>query len=380
MKTILAVTLFICCGVNVLFAHSELARVTFQVIAPTLDDSSVVYITGNHEKLGNWNPGAIRLKKMSADIWSFSSQFPKGFTLEFKFTKGSWEQEAVRENGEIPSNNYLDVIQDTTVSFVIKNWKDEFEYEIVGQITGTVVYHQDVKGHGLQARDIIVWLPPGYEKNETKRYPVFYMHDGQNLCDPRTSFIRCDWQIDEVADSLIRKGEIEPIIVVGMYNTSDRTPEYSPGPKGDAYMKFVVNVVKPLIDKTYRTLPDREHTAVGGSSMGGIVSFMLLWEYNDIFSKAACMSPAFKFDNVDYVTTVEKYKGPKKDMLVYIDNGGLGLEARLQPGIDDMIKMLEKKGYKENRDFYWFVDKTAEHNEAAWAKRIWKPLTLFFGR
>ena len=96
MRTLLAATLFIYFSSNVLTARSELVNITFQVIAPTLNDSSDVYIVGNHEKLGNWDPGAIKLKKMSGDTWSISSQFPKGFTLEFKFTKGSWEQEAVR--------------------------------------------------------------------------------------------------------------------------------------------------------------------------------------------------------------------------------------------------------------------------------------------
>lgn len=380
MKKTLFTCFFLSCLVCATMAQGQEVKVTFQVKAPTLSDTSAVYIVGNHEKIGNWDPGKIKLNKIKKDTWRSSFQFSKGFTLEYKFTKGNWETEAVRENGEIPSNSYLDLTQDTTVTIVIKNWKDEFEYEIEGQITGTVAYHRDVEGEGLRARDIIVWLPPDYEMNKDTRYPVFYMHDGQNIIDPRTSFLRIDWQIDEVADSLIRKGEIEPIIIVGMYNTSDRNSEYAPGPLGEAYMKFVVNVVKPLIDQTYRTLPAREHTATGGSSMGGIISFMLLWEYNDVFSKAACMSPAFKIDRTDYVKTVEQYKGPKKDMLVYIDNGGLGLEGRLQPGIDDMMEMLEKKGYKRDKDFYWFVDKEAEHNEAAWAVRIWRPLKLFFGQ
>ena len=380
MKTYLHTLILMIIAANVAFASSELAEVAFKVMTPTLDDSSEVYIAGNRPELGNWNPGEIRLNKIERGIWDLSFRFPKGITLEYKFTKGSWETEAVSENGEISSNSILEVTQDTTVVTVIENWKDQFEYEIEGQITGTVDCYRDLKGKGLRSRDLTVWLPPGYEKNRGVRYPVLYMHDGQNIIDPRTSFLRIDWQIDEVADSLIRKGEIEPIIIVGIYNTSDRNQEYSPGPLCEAYMRFVVKTVKPLIDNTYRTLPGREHTATGGSSMGGLVSFILLWEYNHIFSKAICMSPAFKTGEIDYVSTVKEYPGPKKNIEAYIDNGGIGLETTLQPGIDDMMDILEKKGYKKEGDFYWFVDKNAEHNEAAWAKRIWRPLKLFFGR
>jgi predicted alpha/beta superfamily hydrolase len=114
--------------------------------------------------------------------------------------------------------------------------------------------------------------------------------------------------------------------------------------------------------------------------MGGIISFMLLWQYTNVFSKAACFSPAFKIDDLDYVATVERYTGPKKDVKIYIDNGGLGLEARLQSGVEDMLAVLKKKGYEENSDLFWFVDQNAEHNEAAWARRVWRSLMLFYGK
>ncbi len=380
MKESLLSCLLVFCAGSVASANGQEVSVTFQVSAPTLKDSSAVYIVGDHTKLGNWDPSAVPLKKDKNGMWMIAFHFPFGTQLEYKFTKGSWGTEALTENGEIPPNNRLHVQQDTTITTVIEHWKDAFGYQITSQITGTVVYHREMKGEGIRPRNIIVWLPPHYEKDTDRRYPALYMHDGQNILDPATSFLGIDWQIDETADSLIRTGQIEPLIIVGMYNTPDRTAEYSPGPKGEAYMQFVVETVKPFIDRTYRTLPDRQHTAIAGSSMGGIISFMLLWEHTDIFSKAACFSPAFRIDNLDYTAAVEQYTGPKKDVKIYIDNGGLGLETRLQPGVDEMLAMLKRKGYEENRDFCWFVDKEAEHNEAAWARRAWRPLKLFFGK
>ena len=204
------------------------------------------------------------------------------------------------------------------------------------------------------------------------------LQDGQNLFDPKTSSFGVDWQADENADSLIRDKIIVPIIIVGIYNTSDRSLEYTPTQKGIAYMKFVVNKLKPFIDKTFRTLPGRDFTSVGGSSYGGTISFMLVWYYSKIFSKAACFSPAFKTNRFDLTTVVKNYHGIKKDIELYIDIGGIGLEKKLQPGIDEMISSLKKKRYKLNEDYFWFKDSTARHFEADWAKRFWQPLEIFF--
>lgn len=252
-----------------------------------------------------------------------------------------------------------------------RNDSDGFQ----GQITGVVKYHPAVKSNDLLERNLIVWLPPNYDENPDQRYPVLYMHDGQNIFDPSTSFIGIDWQIDETADSLIRLGEIPPVIIVGIFNTSDRTVEYTPGEKGSAYMDFVVNTVKPLIDNTYRTQSERENTFVGGSSAGGIISFMLVWEYPEIFSKAICMSPAFRNPDgfnyqFNYVTTVQNTESVPDNVFFYMDNGGVDLEALLQPGIDEMLLALDAKGFRLDTDFVFVKDPEATHNEAAWAKRF----------
>jgi predicted alpha/beta superfamily hydrolase len=235
-----------------------------------------------------------------------------------------------------------------------------------------------MKGKWINSRDVAVWLPPGYDTEIRQRYPVLYMHDGQNVFDVKESSFGMEWKVNETAVSLIKQNRITPVIIVGIYNTRNRNAEYSYTDSGYAYMKFIVEELKPFIDKTYRTLPGRKNTAVMGSSMGGLISLMLVWEYPDIFSKAACLSPAFKTAGIDYLPYIEKYKGPKKDIDIYIDNGGVGLENELQPGIEETISLLESKGYKNNLDV--FFDKTAEHNEKAWAARVWRPLLYMFGK
>ena len=363
----------------VLLNAQEKVKVTFCIEAPTIRDSEKVFIVGSVPELGNWNPTKVELDKISKGVFQKTFSLTKDARIEYKFTKGNWQTEALNDNATIPSNSVLIVGNDTTLERTINNWRDKNNFKIAGQITGNVEYHKNFMIDGLKPRDIIVWLPPGYNKDKNKRYPVFYMHDGQNLFDPRTSSMFVDWQVDETADSLIRKGEIKPIIIVGIYNTEDRSEEYSDTPLGHLYMKLIVKKIKPFIDSKYRTMKDRKNTAVGGSSLGGLISMMCAWEYPNIFSKAACFSPAFKISDIDYVKNVLKYFGKKKNLSFYIDNGGVDLDARLLPGVNEMVNALEGKGFIKAKNLFVYIDKTATHNEAAWAKRVWRPLKIFFG-
>ncbi|MBI9073696.1 MAG: hypothetical protein JEY94_19020 [Melioribacteraceae bacterium] len=357
-------------------------KVTFNVFTENVNANESVYIAGNDTKLGNWQPNIVKFNKIDGNIWSKTIQFPSGTPLTFKFTKGDWNKEAMLVNGVVPGNSYLTVTKDTVFNFRALRWKNQFAElsGFNGQITGEVKYHKNFEREDLLPRDIIVWLPPDYKSSLEKRFPVLYMYDGQNIIDPKTAAFGIDWQVDETADSLIRQDKMKSVIIVGINNSSDRTADYSPTPKGFMHMRIIVENIKPLIDKTYRTLPDRSNTAIGGSSMGGIAALMLAWEHTDVFSKAICMSPAFKIDYLDYTKAVESFTGKKKDLKIYIDNGGLGLEVRLQPGIDNMIKVLKNKGYTEGKDLKIIIDKNAEHNEAAWAKRIDEALLYMFGK
>ncbi|MER2997971.1 alpha/beta hydrolase-fold protein [Pontibacter populi] len=353
-------------------------QVTFELYAPALPDSSTVFIVGNQPQLGNWNPAKVAMQHTGKHTWQLKLQFPEQTQLEYKYTLGSWDREGTDAKGFPLQNFSATVTQQTIVKDTIEHWLDKKTRPFKGGITGTVKYHKNLKATGLQDRDIIVWLPEGYDQSKGKKYPVLYMHDGQNIVDPATSSFGVDWQLDETADSLIKAKVIEPIIIVGIYNTSDRSDEYIPGEKGSAYMNFVVHTVKPFIDKQYRTKPGRKHTAIGGSSAGGIMAFMLAWEYPKVFSEAICMSPAFKIQHIDYVDDVLNYSGKKKKLYFYIDNGGIELEEKLQPGIDEMLLALKAKGYQENKDFVWVKAPEDKHSEAAWACRMPKALKLFF--
>lgn len=353
-------------------------KVTFRIHAPALPDTQQVYLSGSTPELGNWQPNRVALQHTGGQVWE-RTLFLKAQSIAYKFTLGSWDTEASDATGKPLPNFSLQLNGDTTVQHDVKDWLKKGERKVSGGITGTVTYHRSLAADSLKPRDLIVWLPPGYEKGN-KRYPVLYMHDGMNVFDPATSSFGVDWRIDETADSLIRSKQMQPAIIVGIYNTPDRMEEYVPGAKGSAYMDFVVNTVKPLIDQTYRTKPGAKHTLTGGSSAGGIMAFMLAWEHPQVFSKAICMSPAFKIMHIDYVKDVQAYTGKKKKLKFYIDNGGIDLEARLQPGIDEMLAALQRKGYREGKDYLWVLDEKAQHNEAAWAKRMPAALKFLLGR
>ena len=352
--------------------------VTFVVTSKAVPTNATVFIAGNHERLGEWNAGMVPLEKKADGSWSRTFSFPAGSELEYKITLGSWAMEAVGTDGVVPGNSKLRVVSNETVRIAVAQWKDDM-HKVEGQITGTVRYHRQMTGEGIKPRDVVVWLPPSYTNSPSKRYPVLYVHDGQNAFDPTTSFLGADWQIDEVADRLIREGKLPEIIVVAIYNTEDRREDYSDTPKGRAYLRFIVEKLKPFIDREYRTQTEREHTAVMGSSMGGLISFLLVWQYPEVFSRAACLSPAFVYRDLDVTTLVEHYDGPDKRLRIYIDNGGVGLDAQLQPGCDKMLRTLQAKGYRLGDNLEWFQDATAEHNERAWSKRVWRPLLFLFG-
>jgi enterochelin esterase-like enzyme len=367
---------------SVIFSQvpAKIIQIEFRVSSPGLPDDSSVYICGNIPQLANWNPGALKMTPVGNHTWNIKIRTETSFPIEYKYTRGSWEKENANANGNPLSNFIIKVKNDTIIINSVPAWLNKTGRKITGQVTGMVIYHRQLKGDGISDRDIVVWLPPEYKKEKSKKYSVLYMQDGQNIFDPATSSFGVDWQIDETCDSLVKAKAIDPLIVVGIYNTRERMSEYTPGKAGSNYMNFVVNIVKPLIDKSYRTLPDRKHTFVGGSSAGGTISFMLAWNYPELFSKAFCLSPAFMIQNIDLVKVVSDYKGKKKKLVFYIDNGSKGLEERLQPGVDEMIKTLEQKGYKKNKDYFYISAPDAEHNEAAWAKRMPEALKSLLGR
>ena len=262
-------------------------------------------------------------------------------------------------------------------------------------LTGDIRLHKDFHSQALNNnRDVIVYLPPGYDRDKRRRYSVFYLHDGQNLFDGATSFIPGqEWRLDETAQTLIVGGRIEPLIIVGIYNTGkDRVNEYTPvedpnykaGGKADLYGRLLVEELKPFIDKTYRTKRGASHTGLGGSSLGGLVSIYLTLKYPKVFGRVAVVSPSVWWANNQIVRYVESL--PKNPPLrIWLDigtkEGRNADEAQKTVNGARLLKeSLIKKGWRLEEDLKYFEAQDAEHNERAWAARVEQILEFLFPR
>jgi Putative esterase/Starch binding domain len=232
-KTALSFLLKLCLAaalcLNLQAQNEPAIHVTFILTSPDLPADTSVYITGSLEQLGPWNPGKVKMDSKGNHTWTKEIVINRPLSIEYKYTLGSWEREGADASLSPLSNFVTNVSKDKTVKDTVLFWTKTGRQRVNhGQITGTVRYHRALKGAGIKERDLVVWLPPDYEADKSRRYPVIYMHDGQNIFEPVTSSFGTDWSIDETADDLIKKKSIEPVIVVGIYNTSDRMKEYTP--------------------------------------------------------------------------------------------------------------------------------------------------------
>lgn len=250
---------------------------------------------------------------------------------------------------------------------------DKAEHTVVGDLRVLKNVHSPQLNN---QRDLLVWLPPSYERSE-RRYPVLYMHDGQNLFDHTTSFCG-EWMIDDVMLELADHG-LEAIIV-GLPNSGpSRCNEYSPfdeprfGPGcGDDYLRFIIDTVKPLIDHDFRTLPDREHTGIMGSSMGGLISLYAFVAYNHVFGYAGALSPALWYARKAIFSYIRQGDLPQGRL--YLDIG-LDEGQRMVANTRHMRDLLHGMGLEPS--MLYVEEPNAPHSECAWGERLHLPLIYF---
>jgi enterochelin esterase-like enzyme len=234
-------------------------------------------------------------------------------------------------------------------------------------------------------RDLIVYLPPGYEEQSERRFPVLYLQDGQNLFDGATAFIPgMDWQVGQTADHLIGSGAVEPLIIVGVYNLGkERIREYTPsrmpklgGGSGNRYAKFLVEELKPFIDFEYRTMGDAANTGLGGSSLGGLVSLYVGLKFSQVYGKVAALSPSVWWNQRvmhRFAATVRIGTRPR----IWLDIG-TAEGQQIVRDVENFHDVLLQKGWQQDADLHFELVEGAEHNEAAWASRIGNVLQFLF--
>ena len=269
-------------------------------------------------------------------------------------------------------------------------------------VTGTVVRYASMPSAQVAARNVDVWLPPGYDKDATQRYPVIYMHDGQNLFDPATSYGGVDWAVDEVMTQLIADGKARPAIIVGVWNTPKRREEYMPrrplDQKGvkfnvpgapdvkaedilsDRYLAFLVEELKPFIDANYRTLSGRADTFVMGSSMGGLISQYAMSMYPAVFGGAGCVSTHWPAGDGIALDDFGAHLPDPASHKYWFDFGTETLDSSYEPYQRRADAMLRKAGYVEGQNWITRKFEGAEHSEKAWRVRVNQPLEFLLGR
>jgi predicted alpha/beta superfamily hydrolase len=258
-------------------------------------------------------------------------------------------------------------------------------------LTGNIKRHRAFPSKVLgNRRDVLVYLPPGYTRFSRTRYPVLYLHDGQNVFDAATSFAGVEWGVDETAQRLIRQKLIEPLIIVAIANTGEnRVHEYAPTPgvievkekrkkrsRGLArvYGQFLIEELKPYIDRKYRTKREAEFTGLGGSSLGGLVTLAIGILFPHAFTRLIVMSPSIWWDDFSVYRLVDMIK-EKPQLRIWLDTG------TAEPGWENARALrdrLVETGWKLFDDLQYLEIEGAEHSEAAWAARVDPALRFLF--
>jgi predicted alpha/beta superfamily hydrolase len=281
------------------FCQYTLRLIVNDVATKKTDD---IYVAGD---FNSWNPAdanyKMKLFGASRKVFVFKDIAPGKYV--FKFTRGNWDKVETTAKGEDVLNHEVEVQSDTSLSFSIAGWHDDYPDKPKPNTATASVHVVDTAFFIPQLnrhRRIWIYLPANYDVQKGKSYPVLYMQDGQNLFNERTAAFG-EWGVDECLDTLERQMNKE-CIVVGIDNSDvNRLTEYNPydQPKygkgeGNQYADFLVKTLKPFIDQHYRTLKDASHTYIAGSSMGAVISLYAVIKYPDVFSAAGIFSPAFE--------------------------------------------------------------------------------------
>ena len=398
---VLGVVLCFCLTTNAT-AADQTASIVFKVkVPPGTPTDAKLYLAGSDKALGGaeWKADGFHLTRGDDGVYTGTVDLPKDKQVEYKVTRGSWETVEKNGDGSEMNNRTLTPTKDSTVEIEVKRWADadgagkpappaEKKSTRSGDIRVHAKFDSRILGN---ERDILVYLPSAEGRDKGRRFPVLYLQDGQNVFDAATSFSGEEWRADETATRLILEKKIEPLIIVAIANTKHRMDEYTldrdethhAGGGGRDYMRFVVEEVKPFIDKTYPTRPGRNSTAVGGSSLGAVISLEICSHYPDHFGNCLAMSPALGWADYALLKRMQRDHDWVKDCRFWIDVGTAegSTPANYNAMLGGLLLLesrLIKSGARKGLDYDLIVVKDGKHNEQAWADRLDKALMFLF--
>ena len=335
-----------------------------------LDDA--IYISGN---FNTWSPNdhAAILTKLDDTTYNYPLELPTaGTPILFKFTRGAWTTVEANLDGSNSANRSAVYTPNTTLDQTVENWLD------LGNATNrtatghTVIMDMSwVMPQLNRTRRIWLYFPPDYVTNPTRRYSVVYIHDGQNVFDAATAFAG-EWGVDE---AMMAMPVSEQSIIVGIDNgSSTRINEYSPwvntqygGGQGAAYTNFLVQTLKPYIDATFRTQPDPEHTAIVGSSMGGLISYYAALQYPHVFGRVGVFSPSFWFSNQVLPFALLKTKQATQRWYFVCGQNESTTMASDMTAVHDTLRHL---GFNDTSELKKVIRVDGQHSEWFWRREF----------
>jgi len=329
--------------------------------------------TGGQEKyllLNNKNSYAITLPKQTGII-------------NFKFTQGSWNTvETDIDGNNINNRTYTFNDNKDTVKIKIKNWTSVSNKKSTASKNVSIISENFEIPQLNRTRRIWIYLPPDYDGSK-KSYPVIYMHDGQNLFDESTAFSG-EWQVDETLDELYKNKKFGLIVIGIDHGGSKRTDEYSPwknakyngGGEGDAYLDFIVNTLKPYMDKNYRTLNNKQNTAIMGSSLGGLISHYSALKYPQTFGLIGIFSPAFGFSE-DCYDFASKHSTIEDIRMYFL--AGDDESPTMVSNMNKMITLMKSTGF-DQQNILSKVVSGGEHNEKLWRENFEEAISWLFDK
>lgn len=358
---------------NALNAQYSVRIVLTQSATKPLDD---VFITGS---FNNWNPGEAKYKLQPFGRGRKAivlKDIADGTTLEFKLTRGTFAKVETTAKGVDITNRTVLVDADKSIEIAIPGWKDDFPEK---PKANTATAQVSILDTGMllpqlgRNRRIWLYLPASYQKLPNKRFPVIYMHDAQNLFNEQLAPYG-EWGLDECLDSLQKQTGKECIVVAIEHGSDKRIQEYNPynhatygKGEGEAYLQFITQTLKPLIDKKYRTLADAPHTAIAGSSMGGLISLYAVLQYPKIFGIAGVFSPSLWIaPNIYQKAQTFTTKGT---VAIYLYAGGKegGTPKTAAQQVEELAEVFEQNKFIS---YSKIVYPTGQHNEATWRQEI----------
>ena len=336
--------------------------------------SNDIYLAGS---FNGWNPrdDKYKFQKNSKGDYFLELRLANG-DYEYKLTRGGWDKVECKKDGAGMGNRIASIVNNENIKVEVEEWADNFPPAPIASTASKNVRVWDTAFAVPQLkrkRRIWVYLPESYDENQNERYPVLYMHDGQNLFDDATSFSG-EWGIDEFLDSTTLK----QCIVVGIdHGGNRRLNEYNPynnkkygKGEGRRYVKFLAETLKPYIDKSFRTNTGKEHTFIAGSSMGGLISMFAVLEYPGLFGGVGVFSPAFWISGEKIFDDIRK-KGKKVNSRIYFYGGKMEGETM----IPDMLKAADILKKVSRSRISTVVREEGKHTEGQW--RLEFP--LFYG-